>query len=189
MNLFLRLVMAWLKGLRRPTLNILDECVSDFQVWFTDQDAFRHMTNSRYFSLTDVSIVDYMLRTKAWPKLRRKGWMPHIMYEDLAFIKPLRWGHRFNIKTRFLGWDDKHVVAQHVFERVDGKVCAEGYTVARFVSLKGEKIPVTEVLSLLGYDGASPELSKQAREMITRAVDGYRMNSARTTGPLLIAAE
>jgi acyl-CoA thioesterase FadM len=189
MNLFLRLIMAWIKGLYRPRLNILDECVSNFQVWFTDQDAFRHMTNSRYFSLTDVSIVDYMFRTKAWPKLRARGWMPHIMYEDMAFLKPLRWGHRFVIKTRFLGWDDKHVVCIHIFERADGKVCAEGYTVARFVSMKGEKIPTAVVLSHLGYDGPSPELSAQAREMIAKAVDGYRLNSPRSAPPMLQAAE
>jgi acyl-CoA thioesterase FadM len=189
MNLFLRLIMAWYKGLYRPTLSLLDECVSDFQVWFTDQDAFRHMTNSRYFSLTDVSIVDYMLRIKAWPKLRKKGWMPHIMYEDMAFLKPLRWGHRFVIKTRFLGWDDKHVVAQHIFERKDGKICAEGYTVARFVSLKGEKLLVADVLTHLGFDTTSPQMPQQARDMIAKAVDGYRLKSVRATPPMLQAAE
>jgi acyl-CoA thioesterase FadM len=178
MNLFLRILMAWIKGLYRPKIGILDECVSNFSVWFTDQDAFRHMTNSRYLSLTDVSIVDYMLRTAAWPKLRRKGWMPHIVYEDMIFHKPLRWGQRFNIRTRFLGWDEKCVVAQHIFERQDGRICAEGFTVASFVSMKGERIAVAAVLGHLGEPPTSPELPEKARQALMRAMQGYGLSPA-----------
>ncbi|HAH10115.1 MAG TPA: thioesterase [Alphaproteobacteria bacterium] len=189
MNLFLRLVLAWLKGLRRPRLNILDECVSDFKVWFTDQDAFRHMTNSRYFSLTDVSIIDYMFRTKAWPKLRAMGWMPHITYEDMVFLKPLRWGQRFVIRTQFLGWDDDRVIARHIFERADGKIAAQGYTVARFVSMKGERIPTATVLKLLGTDPASPALSAEAQDIMDRALNGYRQPADRQAeAPIPVAA-
>jgi hypothetical protein len=55
--------------------------------------------------------------------------------------------------------------------------------------MKGEKIPTAVVLSHLGYDGPSPELSAQAREMIAKAVDGYRLNSPRSAPPMLQAAE
>jgi hypothetical protein len=115
--------------------------------------------------------------------------MPHIVYEDMVFAKPLRWGHRFVIKTRFLGWDDKHVVAQHIFERGDGKVAAEGFTVARFVSMKGERIPVAEVMNLLNHQTKSPELSDKAHEILVRAVNGYDLQPAPLEQHILQAAE
>lgn len=177
MNLFLRILIVWIKSKFRPVIAILDTCVSDFQVWFTDQDAFRHMTNSRYFSLTDVAIIDYMLRTGAWSKLSRKGWMPHVLYEDIAFRKALRWGQRFDIHTRFLGWDDTNVVCQHVFVRNDGRIAAEGLTVARFVGMKGEKIAVAQVMALIGQDGLkSPVLPREATMALARAIDGYNLS-------------
>lgn len=174
MNLFLRLVLVWLKRFWKPPIGLLDTCTTEFRVWFTDQDAFRHMTNSRYFSLTDVCIVDYMLRSGAWARLRTRGWIPVVIYEDLVFLKPLKFPQGFAVETRFLGWDDTHVVAQHVFVR-NGQTTAEGFTVARFISRKGEKLATAPVLDLLGQDPASPALPPPAAAALARARDGYRL--------------
>lgn len=173
MNLFLRLFLVWLKARFKAPKALLDEVTSHFHVWLTDQDMFRHMTNSRYFSLTDVCIVDYMLQTRAWPKVSKRGWLPIVVYEDLVFHRMLRWPQKFAVVTRLEGWGEAYVVLRHAFRRADGTTTAEGYTVARFVSTKGERIPTADVIAVLDPGRASPPLSDAAQAALARAVDGY----------------
>lgn len=172
MNLFIRIVLVWVKSFFSPAIGILEPCISRFRVWFTDQDAFRHMTNSRYFSLTDVCIIDFMLRSGAWRGLSKKGWMPVIVYEDMIILRMLRFPQKFTVETTLLGWDDKYAILTHLFRR-GGEPTAEGYTVARFVDTKGKRIPTGEVLALLGETGQSPPLPAQAQEVLARAKSGY----------------
>lgn len=177
MNLFLRLLLVAIKARFRRAIGLLDECVSDFSVWWGDQDMFQHMTNSRYFSLTDVCIVDYMMRTRAWRVLRKRRWAPVVTYEDMVFRRMMRAPHRFVVRTQLVGWTDEHVALRHVFER-RGAVTAEGITIARFVDRRGEVIAPGVVAGEVGHEGPSPALPQYAREAIARAGRGYRMQAA-----------
>jgi acyl-CoA thioesterase FadM len=178
-NLFLRLLIVWLKSRFAPRQDALDEIVTTFRVWPTDQDAFRHMTNSRYFSLTDVCIIDYMLKTRAWPVLARRGWLPIVVYEDLIFKRMLRWPQLFRVRTRLLGWDDAWVVIGHAFERADGTLASEGLTIARFMSRKGERIDTARVVEALGLEGRAPTLPPSAAAALGRAREGYGFDPPR----------
>jgi acyl-CoA thioesterase FadM len=177
MNLFLRILLVWLKAKFRRRKDVFDEIVSNFRVWPTDQDMFRHMTNSRYFSLTDVCIIDFMLRTGAWPVLRKRGWIPIVVYEDLIFKKMLRWPQAFVVRTKLLGWDEANVIVSHAFERKDGTTTAEGFTISRFISTKGEKISTARVVEALAI-GAPPALPPAAAAALARAKEGYRFADA-----------
>lgn len=182
MNLFLRLLIVWLKSRLAPRQDAFDDIVTSFRVWPTDQDAFRHMTNSRYFSLTDVCIIDYMLKTRAWPILAKRGWLPVVAYEDLIFRRMLRWPQLFRVRTRLLGWDDSWVAIGHAFERKDGTVTAEGVTLSRFISRKGERIATAQVVEALGLSDRAPTLSPVAQAAMARAREGYGLG-ARTSLP------
>jgi acyl-CoA thioesterase FadM len=177
-NLFLRIVLVWLKSRWKPPRDVLDEVVTDFSVWPTDQDMFRHMTNSRYFSLTDVCIIDYMLQTRVWPILSRRGWLPIVVYEDMAFRRMLRWPQRFLVRTRLAGWDEARVILTHVFVRADGETTAEGVTISRFVARGGERIDTARVVEALGITAASPTPPLAAAQAMARAKDGYGFVSA-----------
>lgn len=177
MNLFLRIFLVWIKSRFRPKLGILEEAETFFRVWFTDQDAFRHMTNSRYLSLTDVCIIDYMLRTGAWAKLSRKGWLPFVVYEDIVLEKTLTFPERFSVRTKLLGWNASHVVIRHIFQRADGTVTAEGFTVARFVGKHRQRPSPADVLALLDQPLSSPTLPSIAQEVLDRALGGYHLDS------------
>lgn len=179
MNLFLRLLIVWLKARFKRARPAFDEIETTFHVWLTDQDMFRHMTNSRYFSLTDVCIVDYMLQTRAWPVLAHRGWLPIVVYEDLAFRRMLRFPQRFTVRTRLLGWDEANVVLAHAFVRGDGVTTAEGFTISRFISRKGERIATAEVVEALGLQAASPALAPAAAAALARAREGYGFAAAR----------
>lgn len=180
MNLFLRIVIVWLKALFKPRIGVLDAFDTNFVVWWTDQDALRHVTNSRFFSLTDVCVIDYFIRARVWKELRRHGWFPLIVYEDMHFLKPLRHPHKFKVRTQFLGWDDARIIASHEFIRADGVRIASGYTVARFVDRKGKAVPIGEVASALKAP-ASPSLPAEAEAVLARSRDAA-LSSASLAG-------
>lgn len=167
MNLFLRIVLVWLKGLFKRRIGVLDAFDTHFTVWWTDQDALRHVTNSRFFSLTDVCVIDYFMRARVWPTLRKNGWFPLIVYEDMHFLKPLRYPSKFRVRTQFLGWDGERIVASHRFFRGETLI-ASGYTVARFVDRKGKAVPVSTVAAALNAP-ASPALPPDAAEVVERS--------------------
>lgn len=172
MNLFLRLLVVALKARFKSRLGVFDVCVTHFRAWFTDQDLFRHVTNSRYFSLTDVCVADYLMRTRAWRVLRKRGWVPIIAYEDMIFRRMIRAPHRFAVHTAMLGWTEEAVVIRHVFHR-RGSVTAEGVAIARFIDKRGEVVPTADVAAALGHEGPSPALPSYAREALSRARNGY----------------
>jgi acyl-CoA thioesterase FadM len=167
-NLFLRIVIVWFKSLFARRIGVLDAYETNFTVWWTDQDMLRHVTNSRFFSLTDVCIIDYFLRARIWRALNKHKWFPLIVYEDMHFLKPLRYPHKFSVRTQFLGWDTERIIASHRFTRGDGVLIATGWTVARFVDNKGKAVPVDIVAKALGAP-EPPPLQADAAEVLERS--------------------
>jgi len=113
-------------------------------------------------------VIDYFIRARVWKQLRKNGWFPLIVYEDMHFLKPLRHPRRFVVKSQFLGWDEERIIASHRFVRDDGVVVASGYTVARFVDRKGRAVPVPVVASALKAP-SPPPLPAEASEVMSRS--------------------
>lgn len=168
MNLFMRIVIVWFKALFKKRIGPLDAFRTNFAVWWTDQDMLRHVTNSRFFSLTDVCIIDYFLRARVVPVLNKHKLFPLIVYEDMHFFKPLRYPHKFSVHSQFLGWDADRIIASHRFVRGDGVLIASGWTVARFVDAKGKAVPVDVVASALG-EPVAPQLQADALAVLERS--------------------
>ncbi len=135
------------------------------RVMITDQDMFAHMTNSRYFSFSDLGVINYIVRTGAWPKLRKKGWFPVVCAESVVFTKMLRSPQGFEVQTRLAGWDDTYICLRHDFIR-DEQTTATVRIVARFASRKRQKVVMSDVTSLLDIDAASPPLGRDFLDMI-----------------------
>lgn len=62
MNLYFRLLRAYLYGLLGRGLQPTDAAESRFRVWFNDLDAFGHMNNGRYLQIMDVARTEWMTR-------------------------------------------------------------------------------------------------------------------------------
>jgi acyl-CoA thioesterase FadM len=180
MNLFLRIVLVWIKALFKRRIGVLEAYETHFTVWWTDQDALRHVTNSRFFSLTDVCVIDYFLRARVWKTLQKNGWFPLIVYEDMHFFKPLRHPSKFRVRSQFLGWDEDRIIATHRFMRGEALI-AEGYTVARFVDRKGKAVPIATVASALSAP-ESPALPPAAAAVLERSRASSLAASGAPTG-------
>lgn len=170
MNLFLRVVIVWIKSWFKPQIGLLDAFVTRFGVWFTDQDMLRHVTNSRFYSLVDVCVIDFFLRSGVVNILRRNKWTPLVVYKDMKFLKALRFPGKFVVKSQFLGWDDDAVIAQHVFERA-GTVVATGYTVARFIDSRGKALKTSDVAAQFGAP-SKPAIPDHALATLARSRRG-----------------
>ena len=166
MNLFFRLLLVFFRArFAKQQLGIFDEAVLKSRVLLTDQDMFAHMTNSRYFSFSDLAIINYIVRIGCWPILRKKGWFPVVCGEDVILTRMLRTPQKFEIRSRLAGWTEDYICFHHRFVR-DDKQTAEVHIVARFASRKLEKVTIPNVVDAVGYDGESPQLSEHFLTMI-----------------------
>jgi len=157
MNLLLRLFLTFVLSPRRAQLHVLDTCITPFRVWLNDLDVLRHMTNGRYFTILDLARVDLMIRSRMWPEIKKRGWYPVVTLETMRFHRSLEWLDRYEVATRVIGWDDKHVFIEQGFVR-DGVQVALGVVRARFLKRSGGTVPTDELLALAGVTQASPAL-------------------------------
>jgi acyl-CoA thioesterase FadM len=167
MNLFLRVVLVWIKSWFKPRIGLLDAYETRFGVWFTDQDMLRHVTNSRFYSLVDVCVIDFFLRSGVVNILGRNKWTPVVVYKDMKFLKALRFPSKFVVRSQWLGWDDEAVVALHAFWRGETLV-AEGYTVARFIDRRGKSLKIDDVAAAFGAP-VRPEVPAHALAALARS--------------------
>lgn len=167
MNLFFRLLLILVgRAFRRRTaVDLMSTTNRKFSVWLTDQDALGHMTNSRYFSFSDLAIMDFMLKTGAMKKARAKGWLPIVAYKQCAFAKMLRFPQRFSIETRIDGWTDEVICFCHSFVR-HGQIHAQAVTLARFITRDGKPVPIIDIAKAFEVSIASPELSAPSRSAL-----------------------
>lgn len=157
MSLLLRLILLLLTSARRSRLHVLDTCVTPFRVWINDLDVLLHMNNGRYFTILDLARVDLMMRSGLWRQLRAQGWYPVVTLETLRFHRSLELGDRYDVHTRVIGWDEKHIFIEQGFVRDDAPV-ALAVVRARFLKRKGGTVTTAELLALAGIAQASPAL-------------------------------
>ncbi|WP_186059515.1 thioesterase family protein [Burkholderia gladioli] len=157
MNLLLRLCLVFLLSRRRRRLHILDTCVTPFRVWPNDLDMLRHMTNGRYFAILDLARVDLLLRSRVWQRVNAQRWYPVVTLETIRFHRSLHLWERYDVTTRVIGWDEKHVFLEQGFIR-GGTQVAIGVVRTRFLKRGGGTVPTRELLAWIGVTQPSPDL-------------------------------
>lgn len=172
MSLLLRLFAIVWFGLRRGSVNVLDTCSTPFRVWPNDLDVLMHMTNGRYFTVLDLGRVDLMVRCSLWPKMKANGWYPVVVLETMRFYRSLELWDRYQVRTRVIGWDDKHILLEQAFVRGEVEV-AVGIIKARFLKRSGGTVSSAELLELAGINQASPQLPEWIAQW--SAADGGRV--------------
>jgi acyl-CoA thioesterase FadM len=157
MSLLFRLLLLILTSRRRSRLHVLDTCVTPFRVWLNDLDVLLHMNNGRYFTILDLARVDLMVRSGLWRQLKTLGWYPVVTLETMRFHRSLELGNRYDVQTRVIGWDDKHIFIEQGFLRDDAQV-ALAVVRARFLKRSGGVVTTAELLQLSGVTQPSPAL-------------------------------
>jgi len=168
-NLFFRRLWVYLRAL----LSSKDGAFSDtytlqFRVWLTDQDAFLHLTNSRYLSFSDLGRLNMLIRSGIWTALNRNDWELVICSQTRTISRMLKSPQTFEMACQITGWTDEHLAICHRFQR-SSKVHAEVNTLLRIENRAGNIVPVSELLQQLQITTPSPQLTDVFVDLVERA--------------------
>jgi len=163
MNLYLRMLLVTLFVRFRPKVDLWAGSHTSFRVWPNDLDIYRHVTNSRYLGLCDLSRLDLMSRSGYWGELNRRGWYPVVTAQTISYRRSLKLWQRFAVRSKLLGFDDKHSYIEQTF-LVRGEAVARAVVQARFLRRSGGSVPQAELEESVGGYPEDLELPAWVRE-------------------------
>lgn len=125
MNLYLRLLLTLLRSLFLPSLKPGDTLVIRRRVWPNDLDINLHMNNGRYFTMTDLSLLEYFARTGMLKACWRNNWRPMSGAGTATFRRGLSLFQRYELHFRWYCTDGKWNYITYEFVS-KGRICASG---------------------------------------------------------------
>ncbi len=128
MNLYFRLLLVFLRNLRKPKQPLSHDADSRFRVWLNDLDAFGHMNNGRYLQIMDVARVEWMLQTDVADTIRSNRWAAVLGGGVIRFRHSLTLLQTYKVHTRLLGWDRRWFYLEHSFRDERERCVAVGVT-------------------------------------------------------------
>ena len=137
MNLYFRLLLAFIQSRLTSRLRIQETGRREFVVLPTDIDLYGHMNNGRYFQVMDVARFSWLLRTGIVTVLRKNRWSALLGGGKIQFRRALSLFQRYTVSTRLLCWDERWYYLHHRFEDRAGRLVADGVVRAAFHSGKG----------------------------------------------------
>jgi len=159
MNLYIRFWLVLFKSMLLKPSGLLTPSRLSFRVWPTDCDINLHLTNSRYLSFMDLGRTHLLGTTGLLRLIFRQRIASVAQAVEITFFREMAPFSRFELHTRLVCWDERYCYIQHDFEQA-GQLCASA--MIRVVFLKGGKrLPMAEVVQLLGVDQPSPPFPEQ----------------------------
>lgn len=149
MNLYIRMLLLWLRNRTAARTSIWDTITTPFRVVPTDLDVLRHMNNGKYLTLMDLGRVDLMQRSGLMKELGRRGWYPVVAGQTITYRRSLRPGQRFDLDTRVIGFDERWIYLEQTF-RVGDVIHAQAMVRSRFLKRTGGSVEHQELEELVG---------------------------------------
>lgn len=128
MNLYLRLILVWLRNIGHVKHPLSHGAESRFRVLPNDLDAFGHMNNGRYLQIMDVARVEWMLQTPVAGAIRQNRWSAVLGGGVIRFRHSLNLLQEYRVHTRLLGWDKRWFYLEHSFRDSRDRCVAVGVT-------------------------------------------------------------
>jgi len=127
-----------------------------FKVGLRDIDFNMHINNARYMVFMERARWDHPVQTGTWDVMLKEKLNFIVAGIEMGYIREIRFGKKFDVESRYLGWDEKYFYLEQRFV-VDGKISAYGLVKAVFLQ-KGKKAEPADVAHLLGISPASDPL-------------------------------
>jgi len=157
MNLYLRLLLLFIKSTWKPKLSIIDKSVLKFRVLPNDLDINMHMNNGRFNSIMDLGRVDIMQRTGLLKLVYSKGWFGVVGTIHTHFRRPLKLFQAYELHSQIIYWDEKWTWIEHKMFSKDKLICHA--LVQTLIRGKGENIPNAQLQKLMGHNISSPPIT------------------------------
>lgn len=178
MNLYLRLLLIWLRNRGQVRHKLCHRADSRFRVLPNDIDAFGHMNNGRYLQIMDVARVEWMLQTSVAGTIRKERWAPILGGGVIRFRHSLKLSQVYFVHTRLLGWDQRWFYLEHSFRDERGRCIAVGVTRAGLRQSNGW-VTTDDVMNCVQPGSLSPPLPGHIQEWNELEEKVYRHGAGR----------
>ena len=159
MNLYFRFWLILWQSIFAKAQGLLQPSRLRFTVFPTDCDLNLHLTNSRYLSFMDLGRTHLLGQTGLLRLIFRQRIASVAQAVEITFFREMAPLSRFTLESRVVCWDERYCYIQHEFLQND-QLCASA--MIRVVFLKsGQRLPMAEVVKLLGVEQASPPFPEQ----------------------------
>ena len=148
MNLYLRLILVLLRARFGARIDPLGTVRTPFRAWPHDLDVNAHVNNGRYATLMDLGRVDLMARSGLMPIIRTSRMHPVVTAQHIVYRRSIAPFEAFELRSRVIGWDERFVYMEQVFERA-GRFVARGVIQALFLGPAG-RVPSAELMTMFG---------------------------------------
>lgn len=167
MNLYLRLLLIVIRGLRGERAGLLGELSTAFRVLPHDCDLNLHLNNARYLSFMDLSRIYVTAKSGLLLRLLGRGWLPVIDAQEISYLRQIAPGEKVEVVTELIGWTESHFFFKHQFRSKAG-TAAVSYDRGLFVANR-KIIPMKDVIRLVDSDLESPPLPEEVLAFHARA--------------------
>ena len=188
MNLYIRLLLVWLRNLTHPKRHYSHASESGFRVMLHDLDAFGHMNNGRYLQIMDVARTEWMLQTGVLDVIRKQRWAPLLGGGVVRYRHSLRLFQHYHVRTRLLGWDHRWFYTEHCFFDRRDRCVAVGVTRAGLRN-GSAWVHADEVVNQVHPGASSPEIPAHVRDWIELDNAMYRHGEERVVREIDPATE
>jgi len=159
MNLYLRLLILFIKSRYKPRLGLMDKSVLKFYVLPNDLDINMHMNNGRFNSIMDLGRVDIMLRTGFLKIMHQRKWFGVVGSIHSRFRRPLELFQAYELQSQVIYWDEKWTwIEQKMYS--EGKLISSAL-VQTIILKKGQHVSTDEIHQLLSFDRPSPKITDE----------------------------
>ena len=158
---FARLLAQTLIERRKPPLGVFDTHRLTMTCLPWDIDGFIEMNNGRILTLYDLGRFGLALRVGLIDVLRKNRWGLVVAGSTVRYRARITPFQRFELRTRFLGWDNRFFYLEQAMWR--GDTCCNHALLRTGVTHKGRLAPVGDVAREMNVDGDSPPLPDWAQ--------------------------
>lgn len=127
-----------------------------FRVGLRDIDFNMHINNARYMVFMERGRWDHPVQTNTWDGMLKNKLNFIVAGIEMGYIREIRLFKKFDVETRYLGWDEKYFYLEQRFV-ADGKIHAYGLVKAVLLQ-QGKLASPASVASLLNIKDAPSEL-------------------------------
>ncbi len=153
---FVRFAAITLAERRKPPLGIFETHRMDMRCLPWDADMFIEMNNGRIATLYDLGRFALAVRIGLADVLRQQKWGLVVAGYSMRFRARIRPLQRFELRTRFVGWDERFFYLEQAMYR--GETCCNHGLLRTGVTKNGRLAPVGEVAEAMGVDPTPPPL-------------------------------
>ncbi len=158
---YLRLGALMMRERRQPKMGLYDTHSMQMTCLPIDIDGFLEMNNGRVLTLFDLGRFALAVRIGLWEVLKSRKWGLVVAGSTTRYRARITAFQRFELRTRFLGWDDKFFYLEQAMWR--GGTCCNHALLRTAVTAKGRMVPVGDVARALAVEGDSPALPDWVR--------------------------